>query len=248
MSSLACWIAAPGIEKNALTIIAENANCEPGKIIAGTQRNFDENFNISMTKRLRFMDERIYLRTPLTHPAAFIPFDIYERVGNFDEVSYRRFADWDFFIRCYEKGVEYLTVPDVIVNCKQISISTPGSDNLVLHEQIALLHSKFPIIKNYNILLLLSSGIDKISEKTIKKEWQLHFKTGGKIPEKIMKGVYLLSGKTVDLWYEKWLEGFGGSQLQCIDDLYMYKSYSSRILMSYSKRGLRKRLIIEKYG
>ena len=193
-------------EKNALAIVAENGKKSPKTIIAGTQRTLNEQYQSIGTRGLRFMDERVYLRMPLSHPGAFIPFETYEQIGHYRDSSYDIIADWDFFVRCYEQKVAFRGISDILVNYWRVGISAQ-SDTRIFEEQIALLHSRFPSIRSHQLLFLLSSNMDEKPDNEIMNALQAHLNHGGIIPEKIMKGVYLYRKQKDNLTYNNWING-----------------------------------------
>lgn len=177
-------------EPEALSVIAQNGAQFPGSIIAATQRTYDERFNEIMTRGLRFDDERVYLRMPVSHPGSFIPSEVYESVGAYNGKEFPVTADWDFIIRCFEQKVEFESVSDIVVNYWRVGVSAKGS-NAIWNEQIKLLHSRFPSIQNHNLLFLLSSQMDEKNARCVMVALRKHLNTGGCVPEKILKAVYL---------------------------------------------------------
>ncbi|MBN2714702.1 MAG: CDP-glycerol glycerophosphotransferase family protein [Deltaproteobacteria bacterium] len=195
-------------EPNALEVIAENALEAPGCIIAARQRTLDENFREINTRGLRFSDERAFLRMPVSHPGTFVPFEVYEAIGNYRGDRFSIIADWDFFIRCVEKNILFHSVNSVVVNYWRVGISAMG-DSAVYDEQVRLLQSRFPTLSHYSLLFMLSSRMDENTGRDIRGTIQQYLNKGVIIPEKIMSAVYLYRFKNQYPSYEHWLESFG---------------------------------------
>jgi glycosyltransferase involved in cell wall biosynthesis len=215
-------------EINALSIVSNTGLKNPKTVIAGTQQTLDERYQPIGTIGLRFMDERVYSRMPLSHPGTFVPSEIYEKIGNYAEYSYGIIADWDFFIRCYEQKIKFHGINDILVNYWRVGVSAQ-SDPKIFEEQVALLNSRFPSIRNYSLLFLLSSNMDEKSDSEIMIALQMHLNQGGVIPEKIMKGVYLYRKQKDSLTYEDWLKSFDQHKLKYVNHEYQFVFESSSI-------------------
>ncbi len=75
----------------------------------------------------------------ICHPASFVPSQVYEKYGLYDE-SYRSSADWDLFLTFYQKGVPFLYINKLIINFDLSGISNTNS-KIVKKENKRLLYS-----------------------------------------------------------------------------------------------------------
>lgn len=67
--------------------------------------------------------EEIHFKMVFPHPGMFVKRDVYERVGMFS-LKYQIAADYDWTLRAYNAGVEFLCVSDVFANFRMNGIST----------------------------------------------------------------------------------------------------------------------------
>lgn len=69
----------------------------------------------------------LYIMYGIRHPATFVPRQIYETIGLFNE-KMKLSADQDFILRCYySKGVVFIEITNVLSNMSEGGISTEGS-------------------------------------------------------------------------------------------------------------------------
>lgn len=78
--------------------------------------------NISLFKK----QAPLYIMTGIRHPATFVPRDVYEKVGLFNE-KMKLSADQDFILRCYFQGVNFYHVNDVLSNMAAGGLSTDNT-------------------------------------------------------------------------------------------------------------------------
>ena len=120
------------LEKNALEIIAkvfEVNHCNKNALfcggiyfhrIDGFIRKWDA--NIKSFKR----QAPLYVMSGIRHPATFVPRQVYDRIGLFNE-QMKLSADQDFILRCHFNGVKLIEIPQTLSNMSEGGISTEGS-------------------------------------------------------------------------------------------------------------------------
>lgn len=69
----------------------------------------------------------LYIMSGIRHPATFVPIQVYERIGFFND-QMKLSADQDFVLRCYYGGVKFVEIPEVLSNMSEGGISTEGSE------------------------------------------------------------------------------------------------------------------------
>lgn len=108
------------LENNTLEILADEiSKVDNGKPVIMTGETL---FHYSDGKTQRFPTSRkIYehyskkYRMGLNHPATFVPKQIYDKIGVFDE-NYKLYADADFVIRCYKNDIPVHFIHKVLSN------------------------------------------------------------------------------------------------------------------------------------
>lgn len=87
-----------------------------------------------------------YLYKGLRHPAVFVPKQIYDTIGIFDD-RMRIAADADFLLRCYHVGCHFSSVDIVLSNMAEggISTHTTWKNIQLLIKDFKLLLEKYPI-------------------------------------------------------------------------------------------------------
>lgn len=68
----------------------------------------------------------LYIMSGIRHPATFVPRQVYERIGLFNE-QMKLSADQDFILRCHFNGVKLIEIPQTLSNMSEGGISTEGS-------------------------------------------------------------------------------------------------------------------------
>lgn len=69
----------------------------------------------------------LYIMSGIRHPATFVPRQVYERIGLFND-QMKLSADQDFVLRCYYGGVRFVEIPEVLSNMSEGGLSTEGSE------------------------------------------------------------------------------------------------------------------------
>lgn len=69
----------------------------------------------------------LYIMSGIRHPATFVPRQVYERIGLFND-QMKLSADQDFVLRCYYGGVRFVEIPEVLSNMSEGGLSTEESD------------------------------------------------------------------------------------------------------------------------
>lgn len=80
----------------------------------GALRNIEDNnktFIISATNDLSKLKRGMVIN----HPTLFVNREVYERFGKFS-LDYKIAADWDFTLRCYLQGVEFIKISEILSN------------------------------------------------------------------------------------------------------------------------------------
>lgn len=68
----------------------------------------------------------LYIMAGIRHPAVFVPRNVYDTIGLFNE-RMRLSADQDFILRCYYGGVGFVDVKAVLSNMSEGGVSTDNS-------------------------------------------------------------------------------------------------------------------------
>ena len=68
----------------------------------------------------------LYIMTGIRHPATFVPREVYDKVGLFND-KMKLSADQDFILRCYFQGVNLYHVNNVLSNMAAGGISTDNT-------------------------------------------------------------------------------------------------------------------------
>ena len=93
-----------------------NAIRESGKIDVityGFMRNYDnENEESILFTRHEFLNRKM-----ITHPTCFVSKSVYKKIGLFD-TKYKLAADYDFIVRSYKGGIEFIPIYKLISNFK----------------------------------------------------------------------------------------------------------------------------------
>lgn len=69
----------------------------------------------------------LYIMSGIRHPSTFVPRQVYERIGLFND-QMKLSADQDFVLRCYYGGVRFVEIPEVLSNMSEGGLSTEGSE------------------------------------------------------------------------------------------------------------------------
>ena len=69
----------------------------------------------------------LYIMSGIRHPATFVPRQVYERIGLFND-QMKLSADQDFVLRCYYAGVRFVEIPEALSNMSEGGLSTEGSE------------------------------------------------------------------------------------------------------------------------
>lgn len=108
------------LESNTLQILAEEIGRDDSnrqKILTGEVLfHYDDGetqLYPTSYERYEYFTKRY--RMGLNHPATFVPRCIYDKMGLFDE-RFKLYADADFIIRCYEKGVGVHFIHKILSN------------------------------------------------------------------------------------------------------------------------------------
>lgn len=75
---------------------------------------------------------RIY-RMGVYHPATFVSRGVYDKIGLYDE-EYKLYADSDFMLRCYEKGIKIMFVDSVLSNMADGGVSNANISRKQLND------------------------------------------------------------------------------------------------------------------
>ena len=120
------------LEKNALDIVAkslaENSEDVDALYCGGIQfhrmngsvKRWD--VNLKSFKR----QAPLYIMSGIRHPATFVPRQVYDRIGLFNE-QMKLSADQDFILRCHFNGVKLIEIPQTLSNMSEGGISTEES-------------------------------------------------------------------------------------------------------------------------
>ena len=68
----------------------------------------------------------LYIMSGIRHPATFVPRQVYDRIGLFNE-QMKLSADQDFILRCHFNGVRFIEIPQILSNMSEGGISTEES-------------------------------------------------------------------------------------------------------------------------
>ena len=71
-------------------------------------------------------DAKMYLVSGVRHPGLFVPKEIYDKVGVFNE-EMKLSADADFMLRCYYNGLVFFDINAIVSNMTEGGISTKDS-------------------------------------------------------------------------------------------------------------------------
>ena len=176
-------------EQDPFSGIPDLYKIQPNKIISCHERTLNDNYKVVLIRKLKFFDERVFLRMPMSHPGSFIPKTVYNKVGYYNVDDYKLISDWEFLIRCYRKDIEVVEYSKIVVNYWRTG-ATSFSNYTIYNEQIKLLSSNFLSIKSYDILYLLSSKMEETSIDKITDTIARNVKKGDMIPEILLKAIY----------------------------------------------------------
>lgn len=77
---------------------------------------------------------QLFVMSGIRHPATFVPRNIYDRVGLFDE-RMRLSADQDFILRCHFNGYSFISIDKVLSNMAAGGLSTSGDSKARLYSR-----------------------------------------------------------------------------------------------------------------
>jgi glycosyltransferase involved in cell wall biosynthesis len=123
-------------EEHTAQIVAETYEKNPDSIIVGAMnRILQDESTYTLRRKLsqRVLDSEIYYRTPVNHPATFVPASVYDRIGLFDP-SIKICSDYDLICRAYQAGVPFVFVDRVLSNMQAGGMSS-GTNNALLRAQ-----------------------------------------------------------------------------------------------------------------
>lgn len=69
----------------------------------------------------------LYIMSGIRHPATFVPKQVYDKIGLFDDQMHLS-ADQDFILRCYYGGMHFIEMPHILTNMSEGGLSTEGSN------------------------------------------------------------------------------------------------------------------------
>ena len=101
-----------------------------------------KNANIPLFKK----QASLYIMNGIRHPATFVPRDVYEKVGLFND-QMKLSADQDFILRCYFQGVKFYHVSRVLSNMAAGGLSTDNSKKSLE----ASIHDRKIMLRKYNV-------------------------------------------------------------------------------------------------
>jgi glycosyltransferase involved in cell wall biosynthesis len=182
------------LEPRALETAVRYMSDQPGIIVLPTRKLRADGTSIG-TFTLRFFDERVYLRMPCPHQS-LIAASVYKEIGAYN-LHYRLIADWDFFIRAYEHRVRVATVPATnhLVTYRRTGASAAhhGIAHPIHDEQIRMLASRFPDLRDDRLLRTLSSEMDETPASTLKDVLLSYVHAHGVLPPQIAAALRLYS-------------------------------------------------------
>lgn len=80
----------------------------------GALRNIDDNNDTYISPATDNL-AKLKRGMVVSHPSLFVNKEVYERYGKFS-LEYKVAADWDFTLRCYTKGVQFIKTEKIISN------------------------------------------------------------------------------------------------------------------------------------
>jgi glycosyltransferase involved in cell wall biosynthesis len=109
------------------------------------------------------------LGIPISHPAMFVPKNVYEKFGKFD-LQYRYGADFDMLVRLYLRGVKFHFIDTIILNYRTQGASekyyydTGKDHSLIIRRNLPMrTYVIYRIVRlKYNILMELTVMMKKI--------------------------------------------------------------------------------------
>ena len=120
-------------EEHTAQIVADTYEKNPESIIVGAMnRILPDGSTYTLRRRLSqsVLDSEIYYRTPVNHPATFVPASVYDRIGLFDP-SIKICSDYDLICRAYQAGISFVFVNRVLSNM-QVGGMSSGTNNVFL--------------------------------------------------------------------------------------------------------------------
>jgi glycosyltransferase involved in cell wall biosynthesis len=103
-----------------------NPDCKKQLIISGSMFGIDDNNHIrcKISKTKKYFNANIDKNMPVNHPATFIDFDLYTKIGVFN-TKYKIAADYDLIYRSYCSQVaEFVLIDDFIAGMRSGGLST----------------------------------------------------------------------------------------------------------------------------
>ncbi len=107
---------------------------------SGKEKRMDA--NIPIFKR----DAPLWIMNGLRHPATFVPQEVYERIGLFND-KMRLSADQDFILRCHFRGIKFYHVNSILSNMSAGGVSTDNTKASL----DASIHDRKIMLKENNI-------------------------------------------------------------------------------------------------
>jgi glycosyltransferase involved in cell wall biosynthesis len=123
-------------EEHTAQTVAETHMKNPQSIIVGAMnRILPDGSTYTLRRKLsrRVLDSEIYYRTPVNHPATFVPASVYDRIGLFD-TDIKISSDYDLICRAYQADVPFVFVDRVLSNMQAGGMSS-GANNAFLRAQ-----------------------------------------------------------------------------------------------------------------
>jgi len=157
------WYNPSVLEKVAGEYLRKN---DGDQVIAGkwTLLFEDLDLEIHVSPSLKFS-----LGIPISHPAMFVPRNVYEKFGKFD-LQYRYGADFDMLVRFYLRGVRFHFIDTIILNYRTQGVSekyfydTGKDHSLIIRRNLPIrtyvLHKMVRL--KYNVLMEITAMMKNI--------------------------------------------------------------------------------------
>lgn len=116
----------------------------------GALRNIDENNNVFINEATNKLS-KLKRGMVVNHPTLFVNSDVYKKLGNFD-TDFKIAADWDFTLRCYLHGVQFIKISKVLTNFRIGGVS--GAITLNYLKEMSLIREKNGVIRRFDYYYL----------------------------------------------------------------------------------------------
>jgi len=117
-------------ERDTAQVVAETYADHPRSIIVGAMNRIlpdGSTYTLRGGLSRKALDSSIAYRTPVNHPATFVPASVYDRIGLFD-TSIKISSDYEFICRAYKAKVPFVFVDQVLSNMRAGGLSS-GTNN-----------------------------------------------------------------------------------------------------------------------